>query len=156
MGQQGWVGTGVIEATPERVAEVLLVASEGPVGARNAPLLQVLPGAGRLMGKASLRGGPEEFALFYGSHRGGTVCVDAARGYFSFQGGFKFRAVYRFGPHPRGTLLTYEAMNVAPASHRDRVAVRLQFWLGGKLKIGLRSGLRRMGRALGCRAYPGR
>jgi hypothetical protein len=155
MGQQGWVATGVIEASPQRVADVLLVAEEGSVGDRNAPLLRVLPGAGRFMNRASLRGGPVEFGLYYGAHRGGTVVVDPERGLFVFEGGYKFRAEYRFSAHPRGTLLTYKAVNVAPGEHRERVGVRLQFWLGGKLRIGLRGGLRRMGRMLGCRAYPG-
>lgn len=156
MTRHGWTATGVIEASPERVADVLLVVVEGPIGVRNAPLLRALPGAGRLMGPATLRGGPTEFALHYGAHRGGTVEVDPLRGYFAFQGGYKFRAEYHFETHPKGTLLTYKAINVAPASHRDRVVVRFQFWLGGLLKVGLRGGLRRMGEALGCRAYPGR
>lgn len=80
--------------------------------------------------------------------------MDPLAGYFFFQGGYKFRAEYRFTPHPNGTLLTYTASNVAPETHKNRASVRFQFWLGGKLKIGLRSGLRRMAKALDCRAYP--
>lgn len=155
MNQQGWTATGVIEAPPERVSEVLLTVREGPVGKGNAPLLSVIPGGGRLLGGATLRGGPTEFALHYGPHPGGTVEVDPAGGYFAFQGGYKFRAEYRFAPHPKGTLLTYRALNVAPPEHQERAAVRLQFWLGGKLKIGLRGALRRIGSMLGCRTYPG-
>jgi len=81
--------------------------------------------------------------------------VDRPRGYFSFHGGYKFAAEYHFTPHPKGTLLTYKAFNVAPEAHRTRPAVRLQFWLGAKLNLGLRSGLRHMGKTLDCRAYPG-
>jgi hypothetical protein len=155
MAEQGWTATGVIEASPERVADVLLAVSEGPIGPRNAPLLHVVPGAGRFMGRAELRGGPRTFTLHYGPHAGGTVEVDQAAGYFRFRGGYKFSAEYRFTPHPKGTLLTYRAINVAPPDHQDKAAVRFQFWLGGKLKIGLRGGLRRMGKALHCPAYPG-
>ena len=152
--QQGWTGTGVIEAPPERVADVFLVAKEGPIGLRNAPLLRILPVAGRLLGHATLRGGPTKFTIHYGHAPGGIVEVDPDDGRFVFQGGYKFRAEYHFSSHPRGTLLTYGAVNAAPEEHQNRVAVRFQFWLAGKLKIGLRGGLRRIGKALGCRAYP--
>jgi hypothetical protein len=155
MSRQGWTATGVIEAPPERVSEVLLTVREGRVGNGNAPLLAVVPGGGRLLGSANLRGGPTEFTVHYGAHPGGTVEVDPARGYFAFQGGFKFRAEYRFTPHPKGTLLTYRAVNVAPPEHQERAAVRFQFWLGGRLKIGLRGALRRIGSMLSCRTYPG-
>jgi hypothetical protein len=155
MSQQGWTATGVIEAPLERVSAAFLTVTEGRVDRGNAPLLNVVPGAGRLLGGATLRGGPTEFTVHYGRHEGGTVEVDAARGYFAFQGGYKFRAEYRFTPHPKGTLLTYRAINVAPVEHRERAAVRFQFWLGGVLKVGLRGGLHRMGKALGCRAYAG-
>jgi hypothetical protein len=155
MTQQGWTATGVIEAPLERVSEAFLVATEGPISCRNAPLLLALPGAGRLLGRATLRGGPTIFTIHYGQEPGGSVEVDPGRGFFCFEGGYKFRAEYRFASHPKGTLLTYDAFNVAPADHQNRVTVRLQFWLGGKLKIGLRGGLRRMGKALGCPAYPG-
>lgn len=150
----GWTATGVIEAPLDRVRDVFLVVRPGPVGGGNAPLLRVLPGAGRFMGSANLRGGPREFTVHYGTHPGGTVEVDLDSGRFAFQGGYKFRAEYRFTEHRKGTLLTYTAVNVAPAEHRDRGAVRLQFWLGAKLKIGLRGALARVGRELGCRAYP--
>jgi hypothetical protein len=150
-----WSATGVIEAPFERVSSVLLAVAEGPVGNGNAPLLRAVPGAGRLLGNTILRGGPTKFTIHYGQDPGGTVEVDPERGWFAFQGGFKFRAEYTFDRHPKGTLLTYRAVNVAPAEYRERVAVRFQFWLGGVLKIGLRGGLRRMGTALGCRAYPG-
>jgi hypothetical protein len=156
MTQEAWSATGVIEAPPERVAEVLLTAKEGPIGANNAPLLRVIPAAGQLLARAALRGGPKEFTVHYGATQpSGIVTVDRDRGFFSFRGGYKFAAEYHFTPHPNGTLLTYKAFNIAPESHRNRRAVRFQFWLGGKLKIGLRSGLRRIGEALDCRAYPG-
>lgn len=156
MTRQGWVATGVIEAPLDRVLDRLLFVREGPIGQENAPLLRALPGAGPLLKRATLHGGPTTFTVHYGPHPGGTVEVDRDSGYFAFQGGYKFRAEYRFTAHPRGTLLTYEAINVAPRQHQRRAAVRFQFWLGGKLKVGLRGGLRRMGRELGCRAYPGR
>ena len=155
MNYQGWTATGVIEASPGRVAGAFLTVAEGAVSRRNAPLLGVVAGAGRLLGGATLRGGPRDFTLHYGRHPGGTVEVDPAAGYFAFQGGYKFRAEYRFSPHAEGTLLTYRAINVAPAGHRARAGVRLQFWLGGRLKVGLRPCLRRIGRELGCRTYPG-
>ena len=155
MTEQGWTATGVIEAPPRRVADVLLTVEEGPIGPHNAPLLYAVPGAGRLLGRATLRGGPTKFSVHYGTHPGGTVVVDPVDGYFFFRGGYKFSAEYRFTPHPKGTLLTYTAGNVAPAEHKNRVSVRFQFWLGGRLKVGLRGGLRQMGKALGCRAYPG-
>jgi hypothetical protein len=151
----GWTATGVIEAPLERVVEQLLVAEEGPIGKHNAPLLAAVPGAGRFLGRATLRGGPNEFAVLYGTHPGGTVEIDRTHGYFAFQGGYKFRAEYRFTPHEKGTLLTYRALNVAPREHRERVAVRFQFWVAGKLQVGLRGGLRRIGAALDCRTYPG-
>lgn len=154
MERQGWAATGVIEVEPERVCDVFLSVREGAVGAGNALLLRALPGAGRLMRSASLWGGPREFALRYGAHPGGIVEVDAAAGYFAFQGGYKFRAEYRFSPHPAGTLLTYTAVNVAPGAHQSRAFVRFQFWLGGKLKVGLRGALKQIGRRFGCRAYP--
>ena len=152
---ESWKATGVIEAPLERVADTLLAVREGLIGPKNAPLLQALPVAGHLLGRATLQGGPKKFTVHYGSHQGGTVEVDRAAGYFSFRGGYKFGAAYHFTPHPKGTLLTYQAFNVAPETHRDRASVRFQFWLSGTLKIGLRSGLRRMAKALGCRAYPG-
>lgn len=154
MSRQGWTATGVIEAPLDRVLDALLAVEEGPISDQNAPLLLGLPGAGALMKGATLKGGPEHFTLHYGPDPGGTVEVDRDAGYFAFQGGFKFRAEYRFTEHPRGTQLTYEAINVAPPKHRNRTAVRLQFWLGGKLKIGLRGGLRRIGRAVGAATYP--
>ena len=155
MSLQGWSATGVIEAPVERVSAVLLAVAEGPVSRGNAPLLRTFPGVGLFLSNATLRGGPAKFTLHYGREPGGTVEVDAEGGWFAFQGGFKFRAEYTFVSHPKGTLLTYRAINVAPAEHRERVAVRFQFWLGGVLKVGLRGGLRRMGKALGCRAYLG-
>jgi hypothetical protein len=156
MPQAAWSATGVIEASPERVAEVLLTVTEGPINAKNAPLLRALPGAGPLLARATLKGGPNDFTVHYGrSDPGGTVRVDRDRGYFSFRGGYKFGADYHFTPHPKGTLLTYKTFNVAPEAHRNRRSVRFQFWLGGKLKIGLRGGLRRIGKVLDCRTYPG-
>jgi hypothetical protein len=155
MTHQGWTATGVIEAPLEQVSEAFFTVAEGPIGAGSAPLLRVVPGVGRLFGNATLRGGPTTFTVHYGSQPGGTVDVDPVQRVFRFTGGYKFSAEYQFSPHSKGTLLTYTARNVAPAEHRDRVVVRLQFWLGGKLKIGLRGGLRRMGKALGCSAYPG-
>ncbi len=155
MERQGWVATGVIEAPLEKVVDVLLPVKEGPINKQNAPLLLGVAGAGRMLSRATLHGGPNSYSVHYGPHPGGTVEVDATSGYFAFQGGYKFRAEYRFTAHPKGTLLTYEAINVAPAERQDSAGVRFQFWLGGKLKVGLRGGLRRMGRALGCRAYPG-
>lgn len=145
----------MIEAPLDRVTDVFLVATEGPINQHNAPLLRALPGSGRLLACATLRGGPREFTIYYGEHPGGTVEVDPVGGRFVFEGGYKFRAEYHFTAHPKGTLLTYKVKNVAPAGHQRRVAVRFQFWLGGRLKIGLRGGLCRMGEALECRAYPG-
>jgi hypothetical protein len=155
MGEQGWTATGVIEAAPESVSRAMLSVEEGSISDTNAPLLQALPGAGRLLRSATLVGGPATFTVHYGRLPGGTVAVDRDRGRFSFQGGYKFRAEYQFTPHPKGTLLTYRAINVAPAAHQRRLAVRFQFWLGGHLKIGLRGALRRIGRLLDCPAYPG-
>ncbi len=80
--------------------------------------------------------------------------MDATDGYFAFQGGYKFRAEYRFSAHPAGTLLTYTAVNVAPADHQGRAFVRFQFWLGGRLRVGLRGTLNHIGRRLDCRTYP--
>lgn len=154
MNNQGWTATGVIEAPPERVCDEFLTVREGPVGDDNARLLRALPGAGRLLRAANLRGGPRQFTVHYGTHPGGMVEVDPSEGRFAFQGGYKFRAEYHFTPHPKGTLLTYKATNVAPQAHRNRGTVRLQFWLGGKLKLGLRGSLKRIGRELGCRTYP--
>jgi hypothetical protein len=154
MGEQGWTATGVIEAPLARVARVLLAVEEGSISDTNAPLLFALPGAGRFLRSATLVGGPDTFTVHYGRLPGGTVEVDPAKGWFAFQGGYKFRAEYRFSPHPKGTLLTYRAVNVAPGAHQSRLAVRFQFWLGGRLKIGLRGALRRIGRLLDCRVYP--
>jgi len=124
--RQGWTATGVIEAPVERVSDVLLTATEGPIGGGNAPLLWAVPGAGRTLGNATLRGGPRNFTLHYGQHPAAKVEVDPARGFFRFEGGYKFAAEYRFTPHPKGTLLTYKAINVAPGDHQKRAAVR--FW----------------------------
>ncbi|GAB1509965.1 hypothetical protein [Actinophytocola sp. KF-1] len=154
MKRQVWTATGVIEAPPTDVCDVFLTAREGAVGAGNALLLRALPGAGRFMRSASLWGGPRQFTLRYWARPAGTVEVDHAAGYFAFQGGYKFRAEYRFSPHPAGTLLTFTAVNVAPEEHRSRALVRFQFWLGGKLKIGLRGSLKHIGRRFGCRTYP--
>jgi hypothetical protein len=155
MSEQGWTATAVVEAALERISRSLLAVEEGPIGDTNAPLLLALPGAGRLLRNAILVGGPTTFAVHYGRLPGGTVEVDPAGRSFTFQGGYKFRAEYHFSPHPKGALLTYRAINVAPAEHRRRAAVRFQFWLGGRLKIGLRGALRRIARVLDCRAYPG-
>ena len=155
MKHQGWTATGVIEAPLERVRDVFLTVRPGPVGNGNARLLRVLPGAGRFMGAATLRGGPNEFTVHYGTNPGGRVEVNPDEGHFAFQGGYKFRAEYHFTPHRKGTLLTYTAINVAPPEHQNRRTVRLQFWLGARLKVGLRGSLKRIGRELGCRAYPG-
>jgi hypothetical protein len=154
MTAEAWSATGVLEAPLERVVNVLLTVKEGPIGTDNAPLLRALPGPGALLGRATLRGGPEKFTIHYGHDPSGTVEVDRARGYFSFRGGYKFGADYHFTTHPKGTLLTYRTFNVAPEQHRNRPIVRFQFWLSAKLKIGLRGGLRHMGKVLDCRAYP--
>jgi hypothetical protein len=71
MSQQGWTATGVIEAPLERVSAAFLTVTEGRVDRANAPLLNVVPGAGRLLGGATLRGGPTEFTVHYGRHEGG-------------------------------------------------------------------------------------
>jgi hypothetical protein len=155
MKHQGWTATGVIEASPDRVRDVFLAVRPGPVGNGNARLLRMLPGAGRFMAAANLRGGPHEFTVHYGTHPGGTIEVNPDEGRFAFQGGYKFRAEYHFTPHRKGTLLTYTAINVAPPEHRNRMAVRLQFRLSAKLKIGLRGALKHIGAELGCRSYPG-
>jgi hypothetical protein len=150
----GWTATGVVAAPLDQVCAAMLAVHEGRVGADNAPLLAAVPGAGPLMRGARLRGGPRDFTLHYGGGpAAGTVEVGPRR--FAMQGGFKFRAEYAFSAHPRGTLLTYRAVNVAPASHRDRALVRFQFWLSARLRIGLRGALRRTGRIVGARTYPG-
>jgi len=143
---------GVIEAPLDTVRAVFLRVTEGPVGPDNAPLLRGLPGAGRFLAGATLRGGPTSFTVHYGSHPGGTVEVGPSA--FTFRGGYKFAADYEFTAHERGTLLTYRAHNVAPASHRDRPLVRAQFWLAGRLRIGLRGALRTIGGRLNCRTQP--
>ncbi|MPZ80866.1 MAG: hypothetical protein GEV28_10890 [Actinophytocola sp.] len=119
-----------------------------------APLLAAVPGAGRLLPGATLRGGPERFTLHYGGRSAAGGTVEVGRRTFAMQGGFKFRAEYEFAAHPRGTLLTYRVCNVAPSPHRDRALVRFQFWLSGKLRVGLRGALRRIGSVVGCRGYP--
>jgi hypothetical protein len=151
-----WSATGVIEAPVTTVCDVFLQVRDGPVTPDNAPLLATVPGAGPLLARATLRGGPTKFTLHYGNSpaAGGTVEVDTARRWFAMQGGFKFRAEYEFRDHPSGTLLTYSAFNVAPAAHRDRALVRLQFRLAGKLRIGLRGTLRKIGKRLDCRTHP--
>lgn len=149
----GWTATGVVEAPLADVCAAMLTVREGPVGAGNAPLLAAVPGAGRLMSGAELRGGPARFTLHYGGGPpAGTVEVGPRS--FAMHGGFKFRAEYEFSAHPRGTLLTYRAINVAPAAHRERALVRFQFWLGGRLRVGLRGALRRTARIVGVAAYP--
>ena len=153
MTDQSWTATGVIEAPLAQVRDVFLRVTEGRVGPENAPLLSTIPGAGRFLAGATLKGGPDQFTIHYGDNPGGTV--ERTETSFAFQGGFKFRAEYAFTPHEKGTLLTYRAVNVAPPSHRDKYLVRLQFRLAGKLKIGLRGTLRRIARRLSCRAYPG-
>lgn len=153
--EQSWTATGVIEAPLDDVVATFLHVREGRIGPDNAALLATIPGAGRFLSKATLRGGPDSFTVHYGGDPGGTVERNVTSRTFAFQGGFKFRAEYRFDPHQRGTLLTYRAVNVAPPAHRDRALVRLQFRLAGRLRIGLRGTLRRIGRTLRCRAYPG-
>jgi hypothetical protein len=148
------VAHGVVEAPPDTVCAALLRVREGRIGRDNAPLLAAVPGAGRLLTGATLRGGPAEFTLHYGGRSAVGGTVEVGRRTFAMQGGFKFRAEYEFAAHPRGTLLTYRVCNVAPAPHRDRTLVRCQFWLSGKLRIGLRGALRRIGDVVGCRAYP--
>lgn len=149
-----WTATGVIEAPLADVCEAVLRVREGRVGRDNAPLLAAVPGAGRLMTRATVRGGPAEFTLHYSDRGPAAGTVTVGRNDFAMQGGFKFRAEYEFSAHPRGTLLTYRAVNVAPPSHRDKPLVRFQFWLGGRLRIGLRGALRRIGSLLEARAYP--
>lgn len=141
-----WTAKGIIEAPLDRVVAAVLRVAEGPVSEHNAPLLVTIPGVGR----ARLVGGPDEFDVYYGHHPGGTVIVDRDHHRFTFSGGYKFRAEYEFTEHAQGTLLLYRAYNIAPAAHQTRARIRMQFWLGGKLKIGLRSALRRIGHLLGC------
>lgn len=141
-----WTATGIIEAPLDRVAAVVLKVAEGPVSAHNAPMLATIPGVSR----ARLVGGPDEFGVYYGQHAGGTVTVDRAHHRFVFSGGYKFRAEYEFTEHGRGTLMTYRAYNIAPSAHQSRARVRIQFWLGSKLKVGLRGALRRIGQLLDC------
>lgn len=150
-----WTATGVIEAPLDKVCKAMLTVHEGRIGRDNAPLLAAFPGAGHLMTRARLKGGPSHFTVHYAdrSPAGGTVEVGPRS--FAMQGGFKFRAEYEFSAHPEGTLLTYSAINVAPPSHRDRALVRLQFWLGARLKIGLRGALRRTASILNCPTHPG-
>jgi hypothetical protein len=152
-----WSATGVIEASTKEVTDVFLTVHQGSVGWDNAPLLYTIPGGGRWMrmSAVTLAGGPERFTLHYGSHPGGTVEVDRKRRWFAMQGGYKFRAEWSFAPHERGTLLTYSVFNVTPGAARYRALVRFQFWLSGKLKIGLRGILRRIASTLDCAAYPG-
>ena len=148
-----WTATGVVEAPLDEGLRGDAAGARGPGGPGQRALLAAVPGAGRLMGGAVLRGGPREFTLHYGGGpAGGTVEVGPRS--FAMQGGFKFRAEYTFSAHPRGTLLTCRAVDVAPAAHRDRALVRFQFWLGGRLRAGLRGALRRTGRIVGCAAYP--
>jgi hypothetical protein len=150
-----WKATGVIEAPLDKVCAAMLTVREGRVGRDNAPLLTAIPGAGRLMTAAVLRGGPSRFTLHYGSRSPAGGTVEVGERTFAMQGGFKFRAEYEFSPHPNGTLLTYRAINVAPPAHRDRPLVRLQFWLGARLKIGLRGALRHIAHTVDCHTYPG-
>lgn len=49
MARQGWIATGVIEASVDRVVDVLLSVEEGSIGDGNAPLLRTVPGAGPSM-----------------------------------------------------------------------------------------------------------
>jgi len=149
---QAYEARGVIEAPLDTVRSVFLRVTEGPVGPDNAPLLRGLPGAGRFMTGTTLRGGPTRFTVHYGTQPGGTVEVGPST--FSFRGGYKFGADYEFTAHEQGTLLTYRAHNVAPATHRDRALVRAQFWLAGRLRIGLRGALRTIGGRLDCRTRP--
>jgi hypothetical protein len=133
----------------------MLTVHEGRTGRDNAPLLAAIPGAGRLMAGASVQGGPSRFTLHYGPQASPGGTIEVGRRSFAMQGGFKFRAEYEFAEHPRGTLLTYRAVNVAPASHRNRALVRFQFWLGARLRVGLRGALRRTAHILDCPTYPG-
>jgi hypothetical protein len=150
-----WTATGVIEAPLDKVCAAMLTVHEGRVGRHNAPLLAAIPGAGRLMTAATLRGGPAEFTLHYGSRSPAGGKVEVGKRTFAMQGGYKFRAEYEFSPHPNGTLLTYRAINVAPPIHRNRTLVRLQFWLGARLKLGLRGALRHIAHTVDCHTYPG-
>lgn len=145
-----WSATGVIEAPLEQVLDLVLTVRPGKPGRDNAFLVSTVPGVGR---RVWLSGGPARFGVHYGGDaEGGFIEVDRDRRMFAFHGGFKFRGEYFFDRHERGTLLTYKVYNVAPDSHRNNPLVRLQFRVAGKLKVGLRGILRRIGRELDARA----
>jgi len=101
---------GVVEATPDAVAEVLLDARPGG----RSPLAA----AGRV--EATGNGGDEFVTIQMGSRI--TVTVDRAARSVAQQGEWWYRGVTSVEPDPRGCLVVHRIYNVAPG---HRWAVRM-------------------------------
>jgi hypothetical protein len=137
--------TGVVETSPERVADLLLAVRPGPIGGRNAWLLSATGATG------TLSGGPRVFTAHMTAH---SMTVEVDESTLGLQGGWWYRGEYTVAPHPQGTLLSHRVLNVAQRM-RWGVPAANRFFIGREKgqRDGLTTLLGRIGDELGCAAY---
>ena len=97
---------GLVEASLDRVTDLVLTVREGEVGQDNAWLFQ--DGSEQ----ATVTGGPDRFSFEAPGHSG-TIEVDRDQRMIAFQGGWWYRGVYRLEPDTAGTRIVHRVYNAA-------------------------------------------
>lgn len=136
--------TGLVDASLDRVSELVLTAREGEVGQGNAWLFH--EGSQR----ATLTGGPDEYRFSAPGHRG-TIDVDRDRRTIAFQGGWWYRGEYQLEPDTSGTRIVHRVYNAATRA-RWGVPLANKLFIGfdDQTRTSFARTLTRIGTELGC------
>jgi len=148
-----WSIAGIVEASADRVAALVLDVRPGEFALNDAPIVLVESGLPNLDSRVIVNGGPRNFtATWEADPKGIYVIVDMAQGSVTLQGHWWYRGTYRVEAASQGSRLLLDVYNIAPGLSR---------WIAPFVARGVRSQqtqtferlLSVIGKHLGCAAY---
>src|SRR5262245_34678251 len=104
-----WSVAGIVEASPEHVAELLLGVRPGTFTGKDIPFILSQSGLPNLINTVTVSGGPRWFtATWEADPKGVSVIVDGKKRSITLQGHWWYRGVYRVEPAPQGSRVTLD------------------------------------------------
>ena len=144
----------MVEASPDRVAELLLDVRPGIFTGKGIPFILSQSGLPNLNNSVTVSGGPRQFTATWESDpKGIYVIVDREQRSVTLQGHWWYHGVYQVEPAPQGSRLVFDVYNIAPGLSR---------WMVPFVARGVRSQqpktfegiVTAIGKELGCAAHP--
>jgi hypothetical protein len=147
-----WSAHGIVEASPDKVARILLRVHPGPASRDNG--LVLMAGDLSQLGRAVISGSPPRFTAKIGGPDAATsvsVEVDPDGQSVTVEGHWWYRGTYSVKPHQQGSQVSYDVYNIAAGGTRW-LARLTNLQQSSKTTETLRQVLRLVGDELGCRA----